>query len=94
VDIAVLADRRLDPMDLGAAATALERIAGARVDLVDLRSAPGLLRVQATHEGRLLAAPERFEADLFATHAISDYAAFGPNRRMCTEAMKEKFRGG
>jgi len=94
VDIAVLADRRLDPMDLGAAATELERIAGARVDLVDLRSAPGLLRVQATHEGRLLAAPERFEADLFATHAISDYAAFGPNRRMCTEAMKEKFRGG
>lgn len=94
VDLAVLADRRLDPIAVGMAATRLERVAGTRVDLVDLRAASGLLRVMATHEGRLLAAPNRFEADLFATHAISDHAAFGPNRRLCTEAMRERFRGG
>jgi predicted nucleotidyltransferase len=93
VDLAVLADARLDPLAVGAAASALERIAGARVDLVDLRAASGLLRVQATHEGRLIAAPDRFRAELFATHALSDFAAFGPNRRMCTEALKAKFRG-
>jgi predicted nucleotidyltransferase len=93
VDLAVLADTRLDPIGVGEAASALEGIAGARVDLVDLRAASGLLRVQATHEGRLIAAPDRMRAELFATHALSDFAAFGPNRRMCTEAMKEKFRG-
>ena len=93
VDLAVLADARLDPIAVGAAASVLEGIAGARVDLVDLRAASGLLRVQATHDGRLIAAPDRFRAELFATHALSDFAAFGPNRRMCTEAMKEKFRG-
>ena len=94
LDLAVLADRRLDPLAVGMAATRLEGIAGTRVDLVDLRAASGLLRVMATHEGRLLAAPNRFEADLFSTHALSDHAAFGPNRRMCTEAMQERFRGG
>lgn len=94
LDLAVLADRRLDPLAVGEAATRLERIAGRRVDLVDLRAASGLLRVMATHEGRLLSAPNRFEADLFATHALSDHAAFGPNRRLCTDAMKERFRGG
>jgi len=93
VDLAVLADARLDPIAVGAAASVLEGIAGARVDLVDLRAASGLLRVQATHDGRLIAAPDRVGAELFATHALSDFAAFGPNRRMCTEAMKEKFRG-
>ena len=91
--LAVLADARLDPLAVGAAASVLEGIAGARVDLVDLRAASGLLRVQATHEGRLIAAPDRMRAELFATHALSDFAAFGPNRRMCTEAMKEKFLG-
>ncbi len=94
VDLAVLADRRLDPLAVGAAGAQLERITGSRVDLVDLRAASGLLRVQATHEGRLIAAPDRLQADLFATHALSDHAAFGANRRMCTEAMKERFRGG
>ena len=94
VDLAVLADRRLDPLAVGAASTELERIAGSRVDLVDLRAASGLLRVQATHEGHLLAAPDRFQSDLFATHALSDHAAFGLNRRMCTQAMKERFRVG
>jgi len=94
VDLAVLADGKLDPIAVGMAATRLERVAGARVDLVDLRAAPGLLRVMATHEGRLLAAPNQFEADLFATHALSDHAAFGPNRRMCTESMRDRFRGG
>jgi predicted nucleotidyltransferase len=93
VDLAVLADARLDPLAVGIAASDLERIAGARVDLVDLRSASGLLRVQATYEGRLIAAPDRTQAELFATHAMSDYSSFGPNRRMCTDAMKEKFRG-
>jgi len=94
VDLAVLADRRIDPIALGMAATRLERLAGGRVDLADLRAASGLFRVMATHEGRLLAARDRLGADLFATHALADHAAFGPNRRRCIEAMKERFRVG
>ncbi|NBQ13817.1 MAG: nucleotidyltransferase domain-containing protein, partial [Proteobacteria bacterium] len=41
VDLAVLADRRLDPLAVGVACTELERVAGSRVDLVDLRAASG-----------------------------------------------------
>lgn len=94
LDIGVLAESRVDPLALGPAATELERIAGSRVDLVDLRAASVLLRVEATYHGKLIAAPNQFEADLFATHALSDHASFAPNRRMATEAMLEKFRGG
>ena len=94
LDLAVLAERRIDPLALGAAATALERIAGSRVDLVDLRAASGLLRVEATYQGTLLAAPDPLQANLFATHVLADHASFAPNRRMATEAMQEKFRGG
>jgi len=48
LDLAVLAERRVDPMALGAAATALERIAGSRVDLVDLRALPSTFQRNAS----------------------------------------------
>ena len=53
VDLAVLADRRIDPIALGMAATRLERLADGRVDPAGLRAASGLFRVMATHGGRL-----------------------------------------
>ena len=70
----------------------LERFARSAVDLVDLRSAPGLLRVEATHRGTRLVAQDPFAADLFATHALADHAAFSANRKLTTAAMQEKFR--
>lgn len=51
VDLAVLADRRIDPIALGMAATRLERLADGRVDPAGLRAASGLFRVMATHGG-------------------------------------------
>ncbi len=93
IDLAILADSPLDPIELGLAAVELEGRLGRRVDLVDLRRASVLLRVQATYGGKLLLAPDSTEAALFETHAISDYGSFAANRKMCTDAMLEKFRG-
>lgn len=90
VDIAVLCDTPLDPVALFDAGCRLAARLGADVDLVDLRRAGGLLRVEATHRGRAVVPPTT-EANLFTTHALADHAAFARNRRAATAAMQEKF---
>jgi predicted nucleotidyltransferase len=92
IDLAVLCDAQLDPVDLFDASGRLAARLGAPVDLVDLRRAGGLLRVEATHRGKPLTPPTT-EADLFTTHALSDHAAFAPNRRAATRAFEERYRG-
>lgn len=89
VDVAVLCDRALEPVALFDAGCRLAATIGKAVDLVDLRRVGGLLRVEATHHGRPLV-PSTIDADLFATHALADHAAFAPNRRMATRAFEEK----
>lgn len=91
IDIAVLYDSPLDPVALFDASSRLAARLGAAVDVVDLRRAGGLLRVEATHRGRAILPPTH-EAELFTTHALADHAAFAPNRRAATAAMQEKFR--
>jgi predicted nucleotidyltransferase len=91
VDVAVLCDRPLDQVALFDVGYRLAAALGAVIDLVDLRRAGGLLRVEATQRGRILV-PATLEADLFTTHALADHAAFAPNRRAATAAMREKFR--
>lgn len=89
IDLAVLCDEPLDVVTLFDASGRLAVRLGADVDLVDLRRAGGLLRVEATHRGRSLL-PRSLEADLFTTHALADHAAFAPRRREATTAFKEK----
>jgi predicted nucleotidyltransferase len=90
IDVAVLFDEPLDPVSLFDAGSRLAAFMKAPVDLVDLRRASGLLRVEATQRGRALV-PPTLEADYFTTHAIADHAAFAANRRAATAAMQEKF---
>jgi len=92
VDIAVLGDSTFDSVSLFDTSGRLAARLGAHVDLVDLRRAGGLLRVEATQRGRALLPPTR-EADFFTTHALADYASFAANRRAATVAMQERFRG-
>jgi predicted nucleotidyltransferase len=91
IDVGVLCDEPLDPVSLFDVSGRLTARLGSAVDLVDLRQAGGLLRVEATQHGCPLV-PATFEADLFSTHALADHAAFAPHRRAATQAFKEKFR--
>jgi predicted nucleotidyltransferase len=88
VDLAVLCDAPLDPVALFDMSGRVAAQLGTAVDLVDLRQAGGLLRVEATHRGTPLLGPT-IEADLFSTHAMADYAAFARNRQAATQAFKE-----
>lgn len=69
IDVGMLSDEPLDSASLFDVSGRLAARLGATVDLVDLRRAGGLLRVEATHHGRPLV-PPTFEADLFTTHAM------------------------
>jgi len=91
LDIAVLFDAPLEPVATFDAAARLASVMGVSVDLVDLRRAGGLLRVEAIQGGRPLMQPAT-EADFFATHALADHLSFAANRRAATAAMQEKFR--
>jgi predicted nucleotidyltransferase len=91
LDIAVLCDAALDPVTLFDTSSRLAALLGTSVDLVDLRSASGLLRVEATHRSRALVPPTT-AAEAFCAHALADHAAFAPNRRAATAALQEKFR--
>lgn len=91
LDLAVLFDSPLDPVALFDAGGRLAAAIGSHVDLVDLRRAGVLLRVEATQGGRPLV-PPTIEADLFATHALADHLSFAANRRAATAAMQERFR--
>lgn len=91
LDIAVLCDAQLDPVMLFDSSGRLAARLAAPVDLVDLRRAGGLLRVEATQLGRALIPPTR-EANLFTTYALADHAAFAANRRAATAALQEQFR--
>jgi len=91
IDLGILCDSPLDPVSLFDASSRLAARLGTAVDLVDLRRVSGLLRVEATHYGRPLVPPTT-EANLFTTHALADYAAFGPRRRAATKAFEEKVR--
>jgi predicted nucleotidyltransferase len=91
IDLAVLCDDPLDPVTLFDASGRLAARLGSSVDLVDLRRAGGLLRVEATHRGRPLLKPS-VEADLFTAHALADHAAFAPLRQSATRAFEETLR--
>lgn len=88
IDLGVLCDAPLDPVAVFDAGSRLAARLGTSVDLVDLRRAGGLLRVEATHRGRPLLTPS-VEADLFTAHALADHAAFAPRRQAATRAFTE-----
>ena len=91
IDVGLLCDQPLDPVAVFDAGGRLAARCGMAVDLVDLRRAGTLLRVEATHRGRPLV-PLDLEARLFATHSLADHAAFAPRRRAATRAFQERVR--
>ena len=81
VDLAVLAPAPLDPV---ARFELQERIAAefhASVDLIDLRSASAVLRVQVLEHGELLYEGDPHERARFEVAALSAYARLNEERR-------------
>ena len=77
VDVAILFDGPLDPVTLFDTGCRLAAELGVPVDLVDLRRAGGLLRVEATQRGRALV-PPTVEAPRASNYAVLLHVRVAP----------------
>ena len=78
-DIAFLADDDLDNVDRWHVAEELAAELGQDVDLVDLKEASTVLKMQVVMNGRLLYG-ESLEADLFASSTMTQYGHLQESR--------------
>ncbi len=95
VDIAILPEHPLELDDdylekLGRLSMRFGRL----VDLVDLRTAPPVLRFEVFSEGMRIAARDPVACDFFETTAISAYQRLKVERRELLEAERERLLGG
>ncbi len=71
VDVAVLADHELEPLELGRLAERVAAaLAGTRVDVVDLRRAPPLLAGEVAREGIAVIVRDPVQRLDFEVHAL------------------------
>ncbi|HMN95129.1 MAG TPA: nucleotidyltransferase domain-containing protein [Phycisphaerales bacterium] len=92
IDLAVLADRPLDPVGLYDAAQDLAVLFERDVDLIDLRRADGTMRAQVIGTGVRTLAEDASAADRFAAEALADYAWFNEIRGKAVEAFLTPYR--
>jgi predicted nucleotidyltransferase len=92
VDLALLAPRALDSV---ARFELQERIASALhadVDLVDLRAASAVMRVQVLEHGRVLFERDVRQREEFEAHALSAYARLNEERRAILDDVRRSGR--
>jgi len=80
VDLAVLAHRVLPAMDVWLLAQSLAQDAGMDVDLIDLRSASAVMRMQVIAEGQRIICEDDEACTIFEDFVFSDYARLNEER--------------
>lgn len=90
LDLAVLAEPPLAAAEIAAVSASISEAICTRVDLVDLREASTLLRVEATQHGIRITAGDPASADRFVAESLADHLSFAANRRMLTKALLER----
>jgi predicted nucleotidyltransferase len=81
IDLAVLMSEPLEPVRRWELQEQLASVLGRDVDLVDLRDASTVLRMQVVDGGRVLFDGVPSERELFEAHTLSDYADLQWRRR-------------
>jgi predicted nucleotidyltransferase len=81
IDLALLAERKLDPVERWKLQEDMAALAHVRVDLVDLRQASTVMRVQVLRDGVLLVDADPSRRQAFEAIALSAYAHLNEERR-------------
>lgn len=92
VDIAFLAAEEIDPLARFNLQERLAQQIGRDVDLVDLRSASTVMRMQVISTGRVLAVNDSQAHDQFADLTFSSYARLNEERRAILEQVQREGR--
>ena len=90
LDLAVLADRPLDPIVRWKLQESVAGMVHGAVDLVDLRSASAVMRVNVLADAKLVFDGARYERELFEATALSDYARLQEERRAILEQIERE----
>lgn len=91
IDIAFLATPRPEALQVFEAAQAVATRLRRDVDLVDLAGASTVMQVQVLGGGRRIHVADEFRADLFETHALSDYARLQEERAEVLRAFEDAY---
>jgi predicted nucleotidyltransferase len=92
LDVGVLAGPEGPAYDLATLRVRLERETGRVVDLIQLDSAPPLLRMEIGRHGRVLFEREAGAWALFRAHAMIDWWDWAPTARMMHETAARRLR--
>ena len=88
VDLAVLAPRALDPLQRFDLQERLAHALRRNVDLVDLRAASTVMRMQVIARGAVLAVLDAAEQERFETYTYSAYARLNEERKAILEQIE------
>jgi predicted nucleotidyltransferase len=92
VDLAFLATAPVEPMARFELQERLAARVGCDVDLVDLRSASTVMRMQVVSTGSLLATFDAAAQEAFEDHTYSTYARLNEERREILEQVRREGR--
>jgi predicted nucleotidyltransferase len=92
LDLAVLSSAPLDPVSRWELQGDLSECAGRAVDLVDLRWASTVMRMQVVSTGRLLLSTDQAEVDRFEMYVYADYCRLNEERKAILDDIKRRGR--
>lgn len=90
IDLAVLPEQPLSNLDRWELSQKLAQIASRDVDLVDLRSASTVMRLQIIAHGERLYCADEAEAGRFETSVYSGYARLNEERREILADIRDR----
>lgn len=92
LDIALLSSTRLDPMQKWRIAQDIALAIKRDVDIIDLREASTVFRMEIINTGKRIYCNDRINCDLFETAIYSSYVHFNEDRQELLNDIKK--RGG
>ncbi len=90
LDLAVLAPRALDPVQRFDLQERLAQLLRCDVDLVDLRAASTVMRMQVISRGTVLAVFDAAEKERFETYTYSAYARLNEERKAILQQIERE----
>jgi predicted nucleotidyltransferase len=89
IDIAILAERKLNNMTRWEASNMLADKLKKEIDLIDLRGVSTVMKAQVVSNGTCIYETERKQRDMFEMYTLSDYARLNEERKEIIERIKK-----
>lgn len=90
IDLAVLPINPIDPLERWTLTQDLANLLKSDVDLVDLRMASTVMRIQVISSGQCLYESNRYERDRFEDYVYSSYARLNEERKEIINEVKNR----